>query len=201
MKPLYEELWQKAKPYYEKGRPMDIPHIEWMMQTVELVCQKEHIDDTLLMPLAILHDVGYSEVQNVEHADYYNTDIRATHMKAGADIARRILSTISYPEDKVEKIIHYVSVHDNWAYGQIDIYTNDTILGIFKDLDFLWIYTEIGCQAIQKVLGKDDKAMLMYLRSEPSPIYGKKPFSVPSTKALYDKYLEEREKEFQKKDI
>ena len=61
MKNRYKELWKLAKPYYEKGRPMDIDHVKWMMQDAMLICEKEGIDETLLLPLVILHDTGYSK--------------------------------------------------------------------------------------------------------------------------------------------
>jgi hypothetical protein len=37
MKQIYREIWELAKPYYEKGRPMDIDHIRWMMKDAFLV--------------------------------------------------------------------------------------------------------------------------------------------------------------------
>lgn len=69
---------------------MDIDHIEWFMETAQMVCQRENLDDSLLLPLAILHDVGYSKVKDVQSANYYDTDIRRAHMQAGRDIALEI---------------------------------------------------------------------------------------------------------------
>lgn len=31
MKKIYSKIWMLAKQYYQKGRPMDIDHINWMM--------------------------------------------------------------------------------------------------------------------------------------------------------------------------
>jgi hypothetical protein len=194
---IYQSLWQSAKLYYEKGRPMDIEHIEWMMEDAQLVCDNEGLDDSLLLPLAILHDVGYSKVPDVASADYYKQDIRRLHMDEGAKIAATILKDLHYPQDKADKIIHYISVHDNWAYDEVDMYLDDPILGTFKNLDFIWIYTKKGFGALKKIKGWDDKQMLKHLHSEPSPIYGKKPFSNETTKQLYDKYLAERDAEVQ----
>lgn len=205
IKPIYEQIWELARPYYEKGRPMDIDHIEWFMGVATEIAEKEGLDDTILLPLAILHDVGYSKVKDVATANYYDGDIRALHMAEGAKIAAEILKEVGYDQEKSKKIVHYVSIHDNWGLKEksggdkavyLDIYLNDPILGTFKDLDYIWIYTEKGCKGIQPVLKLDDSGMLAHLQSEKSPMYGEKPFSNPSTQKLHDDLLKEREAEF-----
>jgi len=85
------------------------------------------------MPLVILHDVGYAKVPK---DNPFKLDLRKAHMKAGAKIARKILTELNYPKNKVDKIVNYISIHDNWAFGQNDIYTKDKILGTFSDLDY-----------------------------------------------------------------
>ncbi len=184
-----------AKPYYEKGRPFDIDHIQWFMEMVDAVCKEKNLDKIILMPFAILHDVGYSTIINPTQANYYDKDIRKAHMKAGGEIAQKILKSINYPKDKTKKIIKYVQIHDNWAYGEIDIYLKDEILGTFKDLDYLWTFTKKGCKGVQKVLKKNNQEMLQSLKDEICPIYGKKPFSTLFAQKLREKYLKEREKE------
>lgn len=196
MDAVYTKIWEAAKPYYERGRPMDVAHIEWFMRVASEICEKEGLDASLLLPLAILHDVGYSEIQNVQKADYYAQNIRLEHMRIGKAIAEKILRSIGYPEDKIATIVEYVGVHDIWAFGEVNRYIQDPILGTFKDLDYLWIYTKDGCDAIQQTLGKNDQEMLEHLKNEPSPIGGKKPFSNESTRALHDTLLRERELEF-----
>ena len=202
MKDIYNKIWELAKPYYQKGRPMDIAHIEWFMQEATRIGEVEGLDDTILLPLAILHDVGYSEITDVAKVNYYGTDIRSAHMAAGKVISTKILHEIGYPEDKIQKIVDYVGIHDNWAFGEVDLYTKDSVLGTFKDLDYLWIYTKEGMDGIRPTLEKSGKiklndniSMLAFLQNEPSPIYGKKPFSNESTRLLHDQLLHEREME------
>lgn len=171
---------------------MDISHVGWMMKEALLVCEKENLDDSLLIPLVILHDVGYSAINNVKNIDYYQGDVRKAHMEAGKIIATDILKQLKYPNIKIKQIAHYVSVHDNWSFGEVNLYINDKILGNFKDLDYIWMFTLKGFSAVRKILGKTDKEMLEYLKKEPSPIGGKKPFSTQTTKELHNKYLEDR---------
>ena len=164
---------------------MDIDHIEWMMQDAFLVCQKENIDDSLLLPLVILHDVGYSKAPK---DNPFKLNLRKAHMKSGAIIARHLLEQVNYHKDKIEKIAYYISVHDNWAFGELDIYKDNIILGAFKDLDYLWILAPKGFPAMMKVLKKSKKDMLKYASAGPAG--GKKQFSTLTTKDLYKKYIE-----------
>ena len=189
MKPTYQQIWKLAKPYYKKGRPMDIDHIEWMMKDALLVCKKENLDDTLLLPLVILHDVGYAEVPK---DNPYNLDLRKAHMKAGKKIAKEILEKVNYPKDKIKTISYYVSVHDNWALGNNKIYQKDVILGTFTDLDFIWMTTKKGFPAISKILKKNKKEMVQYIENNEKLV--ERPFATKTVKELFQKYLQQRKK-------
>ena len=189
MKQIYQQIWKLAKPYYKKGRPMDIDHIEWMMKDALLVCEKEKLDDTLLLPLVILHDVGYAEVPK---DNPYNLDLRKAHMKAGKKIAKEILEKVNYPKDKIKTISYYVSVHDNWALGNNKIYQKDVILGTFTDLDFIWMTTKKGFPAISKILKKNKKEMVQYIENNEKLV--ERPFATKTVKELFQKYLQQRKK-------
>jgi hypothetical protein len=190
MDPIYFKIWELAQPYYEQGRPMDIAHIKWMMRDAFLVCQMEKIDDSLLLPLVILHDVGYAKVPK---DNPFNLDLRKAHMEEGAKIAKEILEKVDYPKDKVEKIVYYVSVHDNWAFGDDEVYKNDIILGVFNDLDFMWLATEKGFVAIADYLKLNHKAMLEYIKNDEKLI--NRPLSTKTTQKLFANYIEERKEE------
>jgi len=192
MAEVYNLIWKLAKEYYKKGRPGDVKHIEWMMKDALLVCKKEHIDDSLLLPLVILHDVGYAEVPR---ENPFKLDIRKLHMNAGAKIAEKVLQEVKYPKDKIKKIAYYVSIHDNWALGDNKIYNEDRILGIFNDLDFIWMSTKNGFPILMKILNKNREEMIDYLESDEKP--RKRPFSTETTKKLFEKYLGVRKNEKQ----
>ncbi|MBT6774139.1 HD domain-containing protein [Candidatus Woesearchaeota archaeon] len=189
MKKIYQQIWELAKPYYQKGRPMDIDHIEWMMKDALLVSEKEKLDDTLLLPLVILHDVGYAEVPQ---DNPYKLNLRKAHMKAGKKIAKEILEKLNYPQDKIKTISYYVSVHDNWALGDNDIYKKDIILGTFTDLDFIWMTTKKGFPALMKILKKNKKEMIKYIENNEKLV--ERPFATKTTKELFQKYLQQRKK-------
>ena len=171
---------------------MDIDHIEWMMKDALIACKQEKLDDTLLLPLVILHDVGYSKSPK---DNPFKLDLRKAHMKAGEKIAKKILEKANYPKSKIEKITYYVSVHDNWALGKDDIYKKDKILGTFNDLDFMWMATPKGFPAIMKILNKNCDELIRYIENDDKP--KKRPFSSKTTKKLFEKYLNDRKKEQQ----
>ena len=200
MEDIYLKLWELAKPYYLKGRPMDIAHIEWMMMDAQKVCDIEKLDASLLLPTCILHDVGYSAVEDIKQQgkDYYDLDVRRFHMDEGAIIAQDLLEQVAYPKDKLEKIVYYISVHDNWAYGEIDLYLNDPVLGTFKDLDYLWLFTKQGFESMSSHLGKNPSDYLKELEDEPLPAKGKKPWSNQTTQKLHDDYLLARQEDVNK---
>lgn len=190
MKAIYKKIWDLAKPYYKKGRPMDIDHIEWMMDAALNVCKAENVDDAILLPLVILHDVGYSEVPK---NNPYNLDIRKAHMVAGAEIAKQILEKINYPDDKSKQIVFFVSVHDNWAFKDYDIYKKHKILSIFSDLDFMWMATPKGFPGLMKIRSIIPKQMIEYIETDDK--IRKIPFATKTTKELYKKYISQRKKE------
>lgn len=191
MKAIYKKIWDLAKPYYLKGRPMDVAHIEWMMKDALLVCKKEGIDDSLLLPLVILHDVGYSAVPK---GNPYNLDLRRAHMEAGAKMAGQILEKAGYPKEKIGWIVHAVSIHDNWAFGETKIYLEDVVLGTLSDFDFTWMATKDGFPALMKIHGKNPAEMIEYLEKNDKLM--DRPFSTKTVKGLFEKYVKERKKEY-----
>lgn len=196
MKTIYEKLWKLARPYYEKGRPMDIPHIEWMMKDAEYVCEKEKLDDSILIPLCILHDVGYSAIPK---DNPFNLDVREAHMREGARIATEILKLAEYPDDKAEEIVYFVSVHDAWALGRDDLFKKYKILGVFNDLDYMWMATREGFGACRKYLDLNPRQMLDHLTNNEK--LKNRPFATPTTHELYETYLIERKREAQQKPL
>jgi hypothetical protein len=183
MNKVYRDIWELAKPYYKKGRPMDIKHIEWMMKDALHVCKKENIDETILLPVVILHDVGYGVGRHV----YREKELKKEHMEAGAKIAEEILRKINYPEDKIKKIVYYISVHDNWIFGENEIYKKDKLLATFTDLDFTWMATPKGFPIVRDILKKTNKEMIEFIEKNDKLV--KRPFVTKTTKELYVKYV------------
>ena len=179
----YDKLWNLAKPYYRKGRPMDIEHVQWMIKDGLKVCKKEKIDPDLLIPLIILHDVGYAKTST---KNPYNKNVRKAHMKHGAAIAKELLEKVNYNKAKAKKIIYYVSVHDNWALGKWSVY-KDRLLKVFKELDFIWMASPKGFRLMKKMMKRSRKEMVQYIKDEQKKDFSK--FSTKTTGKLFKDYL------------
>jgi hypothetical protein len=183
MEEVYLKIWKLAKPYYKKGRPMDIKHISWMMKETENICNTEKLDETILMPLVILHDVGYGISDKV----YFDKNKKEAHMGAGSKLAKKILEELNYPIEKIKTICRLIKIHDYWIYKKYTLYKRNKILWTFNDLDFIWLVHPEGFKEVRKILGKSKEDMIKYVKKDIR--HKKLGFSCKYTKYLYEKYL------------
>jgi putative nucleotidyltransferase with HDIG domain len=183
MEKRYLQIWELAKPYYKKGRPMDIAHINWMTKNAEKVVEKENLDSSILIPLVILHDVGYA----VSKKAYFEKDKKTQHMKEGAKISREILEKLNYDKKKIKVICGLIKIHDNWIFGDYKIYKKNKILWVFNDLDFIWLLTKKGFSEVRKVLNLNKKQMLEYIKKDKR--HQKLGFATKTTEKLYKDLL------------
>lgn len=153
MKDIYKKMLEKALPLYEKGRTGDVEHIKWLYETVPNYVDKSEIDFDILIPVVLLHDVGYSKVE--KGADPFNLDIRKFHSEEGAKIAKDILKDLNYPKEKVEEVKRLIIKHDNWAFG--DDFSDEPVLRIFNNFDFMWMASEKGFDIVRKFMNKNPK--------------------------------------------
>jgi len=133
MKKEHVLLLSKAQHYYEKARSTDVPHIKWLIETIPKIIKDKEILE-LLIPLAILHDVGYSKVP--KGANPYDLKIRKLHSIEGAKITKKILKESNYSSSKIKEIVRLVRLHDDWAFG--NTFKTEPILKIFNNFDFMW---------------------------------------------------------------
>ncbi len=143
MDEIYLKIWEMGKPFYEKGRSYDVPHIEWMMKEADKIADIENLNKEMLLPIVILHDVGYATV-NQDNPSIKDKKTKIIHMKEGAKIAKEILEKMDYNQNLIEKITYYISVHDNWILGDDSPYKECKEMAVFNDLDFLWTTTSFN---------------------------------------------------------
>ncbi len=173
-----------AQPYYKKGRPFDLLHVKLLIRDAQTVCKKEKVDDTLLMPLVILHDIGYGVTGPV----YFQKNRKKEHMITGSRLAKTILTKVKYPPKKIGKIAYWISVHDNWIFGHRTVYKRNQILAILNDLDFIWMATPEGFKIFTKMFNHGDK-MKTLRRILNDEKHTKRPFSNETTRGLFLKYI------------
>lgn len=92
------------------------------------------------MPIVILHDVGYAKLGE-RNPNIKSEEAKKLHMKEGAKIAEKILEKVDYDSELKERIVRYISVHDNWVLGDDSPYKECKEMAAFNDLDFLWVTT------------------------------------------------------------
>lgn len=160
MKEIYKKILEKAIPFYEKGRQGDIVHVKWLVETLPKFVKETEADFDILIPVVILHDVGYSKVE--KGANPFNLDIRKIHSEEGAKIAEQILKELSYDHEKVSKIKRLILKHDNWAFG--DSFKDEPILAIFNNFDFMWMASEQGFDVVRGFNKKNPKEFIEFIK-------------------------------------
>lgn len=196
LKKAYSKIWKLARRYYEKGRPYDIQHIEWMMKQVEKLSKIEKFNEYLLMPICILHDIGYSKVNFKNHA-LMDAGIKKLHMAEGAKIAKEILGKVGYNNELLKRIIYYISVHDNWVFGDDSPFKECKEMALFNDLDFLYgISSKFALQQLAKGTGKKPEEIISLMESDEK--HSRRPFCCAETKKMFKTFIKERKKEIGK---
>jgi len=113
-----DSLKLKALSYLDRGRPnWDAPHTTETVDWMEKLVDAEGGNRRVLVSTMWLHDIGYSGLFKGKRANFDNVsgDLRAVHMECGADIARKILGDLKYPQNEIDRIAHLVSIHDTLA--------------------------------------------------------------------------------------
>jgi len=151
MKKKYRDILEKALPYYKIGRPGDLEHITWIANVIPKYVDELDLD--ILIPLAILHDVGYAKV--ARNTDPFNLDVRRAHMKEGAKLAKKILEELNYPKEKVAEIVRLIAKHDDWAFGET--FTDEPLLLAFNNFDFMWMASKKGFNIVRKFTNQEPK--------------------------------------------
>lgn len=140
----YYKIWEDAVPYLLECRSGDLEHSRRLAEKLFEMSHDKEWDLDVLIPVAILHDIGHSAVLP-EHFKFISgpnkeDNSKLVHMLAGAKIAKRILKKNNYSEDKIEKIIDIIIIHDKKNKDLFDSEEKKVI----HDLDRLDRISEYG---------------------------------------------------------
>ncbi len=187
----YKKILEKAIPYYEEGREGDVEHVNWLFETVPKFID-DSIDLDILMPVVLLHDVGYSKVP--KGSNPYNLDIRKLHSEEGAKIAENILKELDYSTEKIEEIKSLILKHDNWAFG--DSFEDEPILRVFNNFDFMWMASEKGFDIVRRIMKQEKEKFYEQIKEfqRKNEEEGRKWYN-KEIEEYYNKLMEERKKE------
>lgn len=140
MKKIYLTMWRQAIPYLRKGKKKDfIMHTKWVIKSMEMLLKKEKGDENLLMPAAILHDVGWSKIPLTLQKAIGGAKAKKAmelHLKYCPPIIEKILNKIGYDKTKIKKIIDIVLAHKFKSPRNINkrlLIDADTLSDAFKE--------------------------------------------------------------------
>jgi hypothetical protein len=164
----YQVLWGKCLPLLKLGRPGDDEHAKEVVEFILNYRGKLVLDQDVLVPVAILHDIGHSAILP-GHFKYITgpekiENGKLVHMLVGAKIARDLLQSIDYDQGKIEEIVEIISIHDSDQLKDVDlrgIYNTEN-KKIFHDIDCFDRYNERRVKSISSVY-KDRGELLALL--------------------------------------
>jgi len=194
MEQIFQELWQAAKPFYVKGRAYDVDHIEWMIKMADEVTEGIATRRDILMPLIILHDVGYAALKE-RNPNPKDPRSKIAHMKEGKRIARALLRNIGYNKHCSKLISLYIGQHDRWVLGDNALYLKNIELALLNDLDFLWSLSSKKIVCLQSSAMKVPPKRAIELWAQDEKITSR-PFCCGATLKLFMHLIEKRRKDF-----
>lgn len=140
-----DRLFKEANPYLEvRG---DRLHTRTAHRRALDLMREEGGDRTIVEPAIILHDVGWSAVDPSHIAAAFGVraegreEARAlnrTHEIQGAAMARRILESFDYDEQRTSRIVRIIERHDS------GLKADSLEERLVKDADKLWRYSREG---------------------------------------------------------
>lgn len=111
----YQKIWELALPYLKKGIMKDfVIHTNYVVKSMEMIIAGEGGDKDILIPSAILHDVGWSKV---DPSLQTNVDLeqkriaQRQHLVLAKDIIEEILSKVRYEKVDINRVIAIVEAH------------------------------------------------------------------------------------------
>ena len=140
MKEKFEKIWKLAVPYLRKGKRKDfVLHTKGVIKAMELLLKQEKGDMGILIPAAILHDVGWSKVPlSLQMSNNETKKVKSLklHLKYAPQIIEGVLIECRYNKDKIKKIIEIVLAHKFKNPRKLDkrlLIDADTLSDAFKE--------------------------------------------------------------------
>jgi hypothetical protein len=167
----YAAIWDKSLPFLEAGRPGDVAHAAETAAAVLAYRGPVAIDLDVLVPVAIMHDIGHGAILP-EHFTYITgpdklKNGKLVHMLAGAKIAKDILTAVGYDAAKAEEIVAAISMHDADQLTGIDrerAYDTPS-KKLFHDLDCSDRFNERRIADMAKMFPDRDKLLALLQES------------------------------------
>ena len=102
-KQFYEELKENIQPYFKKSGSHAFNHTQRVYNLAVYLSKGERVDLDVIKASALLHDIARKE-QDICKG-------KICHAERGAEISKRILREMNFPEDKIKEVFHAIIVH------------------------------------------------------------------------------------------
>lgn len=183
-----KKIWKLALPYLKKGirKRFDI-HTKSVIRAMEELLEKEKGDPAILLPAAILHDVGWSKVPKKFQETFDRTGVdegMRLHLKYGSEICREILKKLGYNQETRTKISQIIAAHkfsDPKSHNKRMLIDADNLSDAFRES------FEEDCRAY-----KNTPQQQYEYRINSNHFY------TPTAKKIFASEMAERKKEFLK---
>ncbi|MCU0680247.1 MAG: HD domain-containing protein [Planctomycetes bacterium] len=166
----YQKLVKECRVYFKECREGDGEHGLEVAQIIHNYSGKIKINKNILIPVALMHDIGHSVILS-EHFKYITGEEKIAngklvHMLAGAKIAKNILEKLKYPTKEIKEIVEIISIHDFDQLNGVDWKKNYNTINkrFFHDVDSLDRY---NLRRLSKLGGfyKNKKTLLKVLEN------------------------------------
>ena len=111
----YNDVWKQATEQLRKGINKDyVLHTKGVVKAMQMILQKESGNPDILIPAAMLHDVGWAKVpKKYQRTSNKKSKLIALklHIKYAPDIIRTILTSLNYKIFQINEIIDVVVSH------------------------------------------------------------------------------------------
>jgi len=136
----FQKIWKLAIPYLKKGKRKNfLLHTKGVVRAMKLLLKKEKGDPNILIPAAILHDVGWAKVpQDLQKSNEKRKVEKAMklHLKYAVPIIKEILNKVGYSKKQIEQVIEIVLAHKYHNPRRLDkqlLIDADTLSDVFKE--------------------------------------------------------------------
>lgn len=173
----YRAIWDTGKTYLKNGRDVDLLHTRVSCDFAMRLLFHEGGNEDIVVPSIILHDIGYSVIEEEDlyrkttyfgiHKGQdtgatYSKNIKMLHMKEGAVLARKVLESVGYETACIDEIVDIVGYHEDVsAFPPSDISNINRI--VVSDADKLFRLTGYNFSDILTIHGASAEDAFEYL--------------------------------------
>ena len=137
---IEKRIWALALPHLRKGVRKDfVLHTKAVSRALKLLLRREKGDEDILIPAAILHDVGWSTVPVYLQKAKDEKRVKEAmhrHLEDSVPIIKDILAAVSFDKKRTNKVIEIVLAHKFRSPRNIDkrlLIDADTLSDVFKE--------------------------------------------------------------------